>query len=225
MCQRASDPLSLALSLSLDERVIYSQHAKLEKVVDFEDADSSMSQQASRVLELFERAAQSLESANGDKASSSRRLEFGVASSPSLAPLPMPSPYSASVLPVPSSRQSARNVPLLLQPDSRLDHHRAAVLGQRLLVAELRGCERQAALVAELMQLSEALGLQRAEVARLAGSQPDELQVLMRLMQRELQAVELRHHPLREEKASPYLSKRTFGGPSHGSSPQRDALT
>ena len=118
----------------------------------------------SRVLQLFERAAQSLsaeqggagssrlDTAEGGGISSSRRLDFGP--SPSLEP-PTPSfepPPSAT-----SSRHSARNVSrgLKAQPDSRLDHHRAAVLGQRLLVAELRGSERQAALVPELMQLVE----------------------------------------------------------------------
>ena len=116
-------------------------------------------QSMSHVLHLFDRAAQLL-SAEGGGASSSkletaggassrRRLDFGP--SPSLEP---PAP---SAIEPPSSASSRPSVPrgLKAQPDGRLDHHRAAVLGQRLLAAELRGCERHAALVPELMQLVE----------------------------------------------------------------------
>ena len=95
----------------------------------------------SHVLHLFDRAAQLL-SAEGGGASSSkletaggassrRRLDFGP--SPSLEP---PAP---SAIEPPSSASLRPSVPrgLKAQPDSRLDHHRAAVLGQRLLAAEM----------------------------------------------------------------------------------------
>ena len=166
----------------------------------------------SRVLQLFERAAQSLSAEEGGASSSrldttegggisSRRLDFGP--SPSLEP---PTPSFEPTPSATSSRHSARNVPrgLKTQPDSRLDHHRAAVLGQRLLVAELRGCERQAALVPELMQLvEEASRVSLSSSLAHAASQP-ELQMVMRVMQLELQAVELRHCPLPEELAERY---------------------
>ena len=162
----------------------------------------------SHVLHLFDRAAQLL-SAEGGGASSSkletaggassrRRLDFGP--SPSLEP---PAP---SAIEPPSSASSRPSVPrgLKAQPDSRLDHHRAAVLGQRLLAAELRGCERHAALVPELMQLvEEASRVSLSSSLAHAASQP-ELQVVIHVMQRELQAVELRHHPLPAELAERY---------------------
>ena len=73
-----------------------------------------------------------------------------------------------------------------------------------MLAAELRGCERHAALVPELMQLvEEASRVSLSSSLAHAASQP-ELQVVIRMMQLELQAVELRHHPLPAELAERY---------------------
>ena len=213
-----------------------------------------MSASHSRVLELFERAAQSLEAPSGASSSSSagplppststkgsRRLEFSTPALPSGPPVPSPWAGGAPAATT-ASRRSARSNPrrLVAQPDQRLDAHRAAVLGQallkgeleaaeerhdsvrsvdaadtllerrtceHLLAAELSACERQAALVPELLQLGEALKLQRAELTRLACAAP-ELKVVTHVLQLELQRAELRHHPLPDELAERYEAQQ-----------------